>query len=560
VAFQMAPVSVRQTEDEGTTTTEFALVPSGTQPLIAVTNGQYINGATAVGAPPEDETLSPRKKRRRGNRKKARLSGGAPTTTALSRLFKCKMDSEPLELTCEWQFQEEDLCDFQTGDIKTFMAHVSDHINNDLPIALNDLNTSSRLANEDDEDDEMKEESPKDYVCLWRGCGHQTPSSDEIVRHVHFHTFHTKLKSHGRFVLQETDNQLEPCQLDPSQCNVLPDLSEPLVCQWQGESCLDQDTTFSEPIKFYWHTQWHAEEYRGENLTSLKCLWKDCSAEAKTVSKLKDHIRVHSQERLVACPTCGGLFANRSKFFDHCKRQVAGGGSTTSLKCSYCSKRFSTERLLRDHMRAHINQFKCPLCDMTCPRPSSLAAHMSYKHFQVKTFACTKKGCGYKGKTDMDVQRHYRTHLGDESYLCPYEGCQYSARAKSNVKHHIEKVHEGSGPKYLCHLCPDNKRFDRGNYLTNHLINIHKLRWPSGHSKFRYKRDEESGLFSLQTLRFESVELVEKTVEAAADSINGQITDGATVGDGDHVNSQVGEEDLESVIMEEISQELHATY
>ena len=63
VAFQMAPVSVRQTEDEGTTTTEFALVPSGTQPLIAVTNGQYISGATvAVGAQPEDETLSPRKK------------------------------------------------------------------------------------------------------------------------------------------------------------------------------------------------------------------------------------------------------------------------------------------------------------------------------------------------------------------------------------------------------------------------------------------------------------------------------------------------------------------
>ena len=94
----------------------------------------------------------------------------------------------------------------------------------------------------------------KDYVCLWRRCGHQTPSSDEIVRHVHFHTFHTKLKSHGANVTRETEG-LERCQLDSRQVNVLPDLSEPMVCLWQGESCLDQNTTFSEPIKFYRHTQ-----------------------------------------------------------------------------------------------------------------------------------------------------------------------------------------------------------------------------------------------------------------------------------------------------------------
>ena len=108
--------------------------------------------------------------------------------------------------------------------------------------------------------------------------------------------------------------------------------------------------------------------------SSLKCLWKDCTAEAKTVSKLKEHLRVHSQEKLIACPVCGALFANRTKFVDHCKRQVSSdlpqnsAGSavwmnqeeqstqTTTLKCSYCSKRFATERLLRDHMRAHINQ------------------------------------------------------------------------------------------------------------------------------------------------------------------------------------------------------------
>ena len=123
----------------------------------------------------------------------------------------------------------------------------------------------------------------------------------------------------------------------------------------------------------------------------IPCKWKDCTSKVSTVSKLKEHLRVHSQERAVACPVCGGLFTNRSKFYDHCKRQAPEEAQT--FKCSYCNKKFATERLLRDHMRAHINHYKCPLCEMTCPVPSALAQHMAYRHFPVKSFSCEYEGC-----------------------------------------------------------------------------------------------------------------------------------------------------------------------
>ena len=94
------------------------------------------------------------------------------------------------------------------------MSHVSGHVERDLPIEFN-LNIvekgtgegeggEERSRRNDEYDDEETENASdnKDYICQWRGCNHQSPSSSEIVRHVHFHSFHTKLKSHGRNVVK----------------------------------------------------------------------------------------------------------------------------------------------------------------------------------------------------------------------------------------------------------------------------------------------------------------------------------------------------------------------
>lgn len=45
----------------------------------------------------------------------------------------------------------------------------------------------------------------------------------------------------------------------------------------------------------------------------------------------------------MGCPTCGGLFANRVKFMDHCLKQQEGH----SFACVTCEKKFAIERHLR---------------------------------------------------------------------------------------------------------------------------------------------------------------------------------------------------------------------
>jgi hypothetical protein len=509
----------------------------------------------------------------------SRLPGSKPDACARKDI---------LELPCEWS-----QCSHEFSDLTPFMKHVANHIN-EVPISDGQKSISHGnhqgmqkqvrnrrrgrnaelsmhdvdIIDEDEEEEERLLEEPSNevtlhyddervYCCLWRSCGYVTPSNDEIVRHVNFHTFHTKLKCHGASIWKETG--IDACTIGTHQRNVIPELNEPLQCQWEGcfssepvsqrqSEKLDDHSnvcgtstqkdhlghqvpmTFSEPLKFYWHVAWHSEEMREgskrrdehherSSKQKISCKWKDCTSKVGTVSKLKDHLRVHSQERAVACPVCGGLFTNRSKFYDHCKRQAPE--SSQIFKCSYCNKKFATERLLRDHMRAHVNHYKCPLCEMTCPVPSALAQHMAYRHFQVKSFGCDFEGCQYRAKTNADLRNHMRSHLPEDShdafYHCDEVDCEFKAKSKATVKQHKIDKHIVTGSdngdivatknfsQYVCHMC--DKAFARGAYLTQHFLRIHKFRWPSGHSRFRYKKDERTGQFHLQTIRFESAEL-----------------------------------------------------
>eukprot|EP00092_Neocalanus_flemingeri_P017290 GFUD01018700.1.p1 GENE.GFUD01018700.1~~GFUD01018700.1.p1 ORF type:complete len:622 (-),score=135.52 GFUD01018700.1:151-2016(-) len=406
--------------------------------------------------------------------------------------------NEQLHLECEW-----DDCVDSFENVEAFTKHVATHV----------------------QEAEVRHIEPSQedvFACLWSECGFETASSDEMVRHIHFHSFHTKIKCHGLNML--TSHGLLPCTLDPSQRNIVPDLSDPYKCGWVG--CEMADRQWHQPQHFYFHVCAHAEEVRGKE---IRCNWLNCSKTDGSVSKLKEHMRSHSQERLVGCPTCGGLFANRVKFLDHCKRQHVS--NEHSFTCNNCGKKFALERLLRDHMRSHINHYKCPQCDMTCPTPSSLSNHMRYKHVKEKPFSC--EFCDYKGKTQHDVKGHMRVHYEEVELNCTESGCSFSCRAQSTMKLHFMKKHRNTEPNYVCHLC--DKRYNRGAYLTKHLIKIHNFSWPSGHSRFRYNRDETTGLYRLQTIRFESLDLQEEL--QGGESLRIAETDSESIEAGDSIRS-----------------------
>ncbi|CAH2005833.1 unnamed protein product [Acanthoscelides obtectus] len=72
------------------------------------------------------------------------------------------------------------------------------------------------------------------------------------------------------------------------------------------------------------------------------------------------------------------------------------------------------------------------------------------------------------------------------------------------------------------------KETKRGQFLTKHLMKMHNYHWPSGHSRFRYRKDKD-GIYRLQTVRYESLEVTEEMIR----SESMQKSDGASLGSDD---------------------------
>lgn len=386
--------------------------------------------------------------------------------------------------------------------METFCKHVDGHIN-----ALN-LGEDEFLA---------------EHTCLWRDCGFcSVEGAEEIRRHVFFHCYHTKLKQWGLRALKAQPS-IGTCSIGHQNRNIIPDITDNFTCLW--EQC--EQLPLENPEWFYRHVEMHSlcDVPAGDSWdTLLNCGWKDCEATIKGRHKLREHLRSHTQERVVGCPNCGGMYANNTKFFDHIRRQSAMEGQR--FQCSHCFKRFATERLLREHMRNHVNHYKCPLCDMTCPTPSSLRNHIKFRHSNEKPWSC--EYCEYSCKNQIDLRKHLVTHSSEPAYRCDASDCGYATRTPTAIKSHYRKAHMGDlGARYKCHVC--EQCFTRGASLTAHLRKKHQFKWPSGHPRFRYM-EHEDGFMKLQLIRYESVELTEQLMREREEGCQEEEVEGQDAG------------------------------
>ena len=393
---------------------------------------------------------------------KEETSGDSQKSSRSKLFFK----SEELFLVCLWRG-----CSFNTHfQWNNFKVHVEEHLS---------------------EFRQNQTQSLQKYICGWKGCDFIEHSLREMGRHLHFHSYHTKLQCHGKNSLysQHCNSTMDwsdikvPCTVNNKK---LPKLKQ-YRCEWAG--CVFQDIDWLQPMDFFDHV--NAHNYLGGD-GFYQCLWAGCNTNNKKetfASKFKAHMKNHTNEKCIACPNCGSMFTNRVKFFDHCKRQDT---QEASFPCGECGKILPTKRIFKDHARAHEKPYNCHLCSQSCSSPSTLKNHMIFKHTTERPFSCELLHCNYTGKTKSDMKIHARKH---EKTILQCTSCDYKCKALQTLKNHTKEIHSSVPNTYACHLCA--YKTSRGSKLSSHL-GSHDVHFSKDLSRLIFKTNPQTGFLQLR--------------------------------------------------------------
>ncbi|RUS83919.1 hypothetical protein EGW08_008333 [Elysia chlorotica] len=379
------------------------------------------------------------------------------------------------------------------------------------------------------------------FYCQWRDCQSQIEGKvDDFARHLFYHTFHQYLKFLGQHI--QTVDGMEPCGLGSLSRNMIPELPEKLMCRWQ-----DCNMVYDNPYIFYSHVAHHSEEIpKKKTKQPFVC----CKTVFKSWYKIREHMRSHTQAKVVACPTCGGLFANNTRFIDHLMRQVQTADLrihwNTGLHCKTEAAEGEKDDTQEDEEEEEGGAEGNGGDDQNSSgksgnrRRSEAGAKDGEKSDALKV--------SFRAKTAADLRIHWNTGLhckteaaegekddtqedeeeeeggaegngGDDQNSSGKSGNRRrsEAGAKDGEKSDALKVsfrfpkskqnlpgEKLNQPLFQCHVC--ERKYRRGHMLTRHLKEIHSYSWPSGHRRFRYKLHED-GFWRLQTVRFESMEV-----------------------------------------------------
>ncbi|XP_012262077.2 uncharacterized protein LOC105689562 [Athalia rosae] len=209
-----------------------------------------------------------------------------------------------------------------------------------------------------------------------------------------------------------------------------------------------------------------------------------CDKMFKNSSTLKQHVRIHEDQRQYRCDICGVGFNRRDGLRLHMRvHEKTDSRGLKECSCQVCGEKFPNHSMLVIHRnRVHKDgrQYTCHICNRSMISPRSLEWHMSHIHNQAlpgemqadsevpqvkKRVTCYH--CDKTFKTEMILRTHIKnTHVEKDPMKCAE--CDQLFTSDVRLRHHMMVIHNRLEGTLPCPHCP--KRFVNQLRLKTHMI------------------------------------------------------------------------------------------
>lgn len=157
------------------------------------------------------------------------------------------------------------------------------------------------------------------------------------------------------------------------------------------------------------------------------------------------------------CKFCDKKFTASKSRLDH--ENIHTGAQP--YKCSICSKKYSVETSLRNHLRSHAKKegkqerIVCSVCGKSLSDLRCLNIHIRENHLSDtdprRLFKCKQCDCKFDKVYHLSV--HRLTHQKITSpYICDY--CKREYKFRKHIVSHMYKVHSNLPKIHNCGYCP----------------------------------------------------------------------------------------------------------
>lgn len=197
-------------------------------------------------------------------------------------------------------------------------------------------------------------------------------------------------------------------------------------------------------------------------ITTYECYL--CRKDFRERRLLRSHMKLHVQQPRL-CLVCGIFCSSATSLSRHMKLHNSDETKSQHL-CTICGKGFKIRQYLLRHNRkehqlwADNQQPICQICGAYFDKKSLLHAHMKTHPFE-ETRNFICTICNHAARNAYNLRRHMLTHSNDRSYECPICQKTFNPRyARDHMKSHTESR------KHKCLDC--GKRFKRKYALKQH--------------------------------------------------------------------------------------------